>query len=65
VEKLLTPVEVAEILQVKVDTLRAWRARGKGPEAIHVGRLCRYAESSIQQYTKGEYATNCGSRQEC
>lgn len=47
VEQLLGPEEVATVLGVKVDTLRIWRSRGKGPAVCHIGRLCRYRESDV------------------
>jgi predicted site-specific integrase-resolvase len=52
-EKLLTPMEVAEILQVKPDTLRVWRSRGTGPLYCRVGRLCRYRQSSVEEFITG------------
>jgi predicted site-specific integrase-resolvase len=46
-EQLLGPDEVAMALGVKVDTLRVWRSRGKGPAVCHIGRLCRYREADV------------------
>lgn len=34
---LLTPKQVADLLQVTTDTLEAWRAKRQGPEFIKLG----------------------------
>lgn len=53
-DKLLTPPEVAEILQLKVETLEVWRAMLKGPPFIRLttGKRApiRYRKSEIDAY---------------
>lgn len=48
--RLLTPPEVAGILQVHVDTLKVWRSDGKGPRWIRLGTRVRYAPADINAY---------------
>jgi excisionase family DNA binding protein len=51
VEKLLTPEEVADLLQVKVETLHQWRWQGKGPRAVKSGRrFLRYRPSDVNAW---------------
>jgi excisionase family DNA binding protein len=45
--KLLTVQEAAEHLGVPVQTMYAWRASGKGPAAVKVGRHLRYRPESL------------------
>ncbi len=47
---LLTPIQLAEILSVPVDTLRSWRSRGVGPPALKVGRFVRYQPADVQAW---------------
>lgn len=47
-EKLLTVVEVADLLGVPVATLYAWRYRGEGPQGYKIGRHVRYRRSMIE-----------------
>ena len=49
-ETLVTPDEVARLLQVPKGTLYAWRARGNGPPAIKVGRHLRYRISEVEHW---------------
>ena len=49
-ETLINEGAAAEILDAKPSTLRAWRARGVGPEYIKVGRLIKYRPSKIHAY---------------
>lgn len=53
-DKLLTPPEVAEMLQLKVETLEVWRAMLKGPAFIRLtnGKRApiRYRQSVIDTY---------------
>jgi excisionase family DNA binding protein len=49
-EKLLTPEEVAERLQVTLRTLQRWRTSGTGPAYIKSGRLIRYPEGDLKAW---------------
>jgi len=48
--KLLTDVELAELLNVTRSTVRSWRIKGKGPRYYKLGGAVRYAEKDIQEW---------------
>lgn len=41
-DDLLTPTQLAKKLNVPLGTIRAWRAAGKGPPAIRLGKHLRF-----------------------
>ncbi len=43
----LTTEELAELLKVPVQTVRAWRHNGSGPAAVRLGRHVRYRRSTV------------------
>jgi predicted site-specific integrase-resolvase len=48
---LLTPQEVAEMLQVTETTLKQWRAAGTGPSYVRLNRkTIRYAEEHVRHW---------------
>lgn len=47
---LLTPAETAALLKVHVDTLRRWRAEGRGPAYVRAGRFYRYWQSAVLRW---------------
>lgn len=47
---LKTPEQVAEMLQVPLQTIYVWRTRGKGPRGIRVGRHLRYRDADIEAW---------------
>lgn len=53
--QLLTPQQVAEILQVNVRTLEAWRARSAGPKWARLGTgsraPVRYKREDVDAFT--------------
>jgi hypothetical protein len=53
---LLTPKQVADLLQVKTDTLEAWRGKRIGPAWIKLGdgkrSPVRYQRSDVETYLK-------------
>jgi Helix-turn-helix domain len=51
-ERLLLPREVAQLLGIKIDTLRIWRARGRGPSYCKIGKLCRYSPVALEVFVK-------------
>lgn len=57
---LLTPQQVADLLQVKTDTLEAWRGKRQGPAWIKLGdgkrSPVRYRRADIETYLKERQA---------
>ncbi len=51
-DALLTEVQAADVLSVSVRTLQAWRAQGRGPRFVRVGRLVRYAKADLLEWIK-------------
>ncbi len=49
-ETLVTPEQLSEALQVPVSTLYKWRAAGKGPQGIKVGKYIRYRPAAVEAY---------------
>lgn len=49
----LTPQQVADRLQIQVETLYHWKLRGQGPKWFKVGRLLRYRLADIEAYERG------------
>ncbi len=49
-ERYLTPADVAELLEIPVDTLYQWRYKGTGPPAFRVGRHLRYDPRSVAEW---------------
>jgi predicted DNA-binding transcriptional regulator AlpA len=49
--KLLTEHEVAQMYGLKVQTLRSWRYRGKGPAYLKLtSAMVRYREADIEAF---------------
>lgn len=44
--------EAAEYLNVKIDTLEAWRCRGCGPRYLKMGRLVRYRKVDLDAFVE-------------
>jgi predicted DNA-binding transcriptional regulator AlpA len=59
-QDLLTPQQVADLLQVKTDTLEAWRGKRTGPAWIKLGdgkrSPVRYRKADIDAYLKARSA---------
>ena len=49
-DRLLNPSTVAHLLNVPRQTLLNWRAVGKGPPALHLGRHLRYRRASLNTW---------------
>jgi|LGVF01.1.fsa_nt_gb excisionase family DNA binding protein len=56
--KLLKYRDVAEVLNVKPQTVRLWRAKGVGPPAIKVGRSIRFDPLALERYLKTQDQEN-------
>ena len=50
VERLLTILELSEMLGIPVDTLYSWRHRGEGPQGYRIGRHVRYRRSTVEAW---------------
>jgi len=50
-EKLLEDVEVARVLRIEPETLRAWRRQGRGPVFVELGsKLIRYRTEDVRAW---------------
>jgi predicted DNA-binding transcriptional regulator AlpA len=49
-ERLLNEVEAANLLNLNVRTLQAWRCRGGGPKYRKLGRTVRYSPVDIEHW---------------
>lgn len=47
---LLTPLEVAAVLNISLGTLAGWRHSRKGPKYVKLGRLVRYRRADIADF---------------
>jgi excisionase family DNA binding protein len=52
-DRLWSPIELAEYLDVPVNTLYAWRYQGVGPAGYRVGRHVRYDPADVIEWLKG------------
>lgn len=57
---LLTPEDVAGIMQVTVNTLQNWRYNGRGPVFSRVGGIIRYTRSDINRFVSDSRQTITG-----
>ena len=66
VERLLTPKQTGEIIQVTVDTLANSRHTGLGIQIpyIKLGKFVRYKESDIQAYIEANTFNHTGEAKE-
>jgi predicted DNA-binding transcriptional regulator AlpA len=51
-DKLITSAEVAERLGVPEPTLRTWRHRGQGPEAVKIGIAVMYDPDVVDEWQR-------------
>lgn len=51
-ERAVTEIEAAQVLGLKVATLRQWRFRDKGPEFMRFGRAVRYLPSALDEFVR-------------
>jgi excisionase family DNA binding protein len=47
---LLTTQQLADLLQIPVDTLYAWRSRGEGPPAYRLGKHLRFRAAEVSSW---------------
>lgn len=50
VERLLTIVDLSDMLGIPVDTLYGWRHRGEGPQGYRIGRHVRYRRATVEAW---------------
>ncbi|MHB9758525.1 helix-turn-helix transcriptional regulator [Streptomyces sp. BYX5S] len=53
-ERYLTPVDVAELLAVPVETVYQWRRKRTGPKGFRVGRHLRFDPEDIRTWVKSQ-----------
>jgi excisionase family DNA binding protein len=53
VERMLTIVDLSEMLGIPVDTLYGWRHRGQGPQGYRIGRHVRYRRAAVEAWLEG------------
>jgi excisionase family DNA binding protein len=49
-ERLMTLVDVSQLLGVPVATLYGWRYRGEGPIGYRIGRHVRYRRAAVEAW---------------
>lgn len=49
-ERLMSVVELSEMLGIPVETLYGWRHRGEGPAGYRVGRHIRYRRTTVEAW---------------
>jgi excisionase family DNA binding protein len=49
-ERLMTLLEVSQLLGVPVATLYRWRYRGEGPAGYRIGRHVRYRRAAVEAW---------------
>lgn len=47
---LMTIEQLAEVLQIPIDTIYVWRAKKYGPPAIKVGKYLRWKPEDVQAW---------------
>jgi excisionase family DNA binding protein len=50
--------EAAEVLNVAVSTLEAWRVRGGGPEYVKLGKAVRYSDDALEKFIQSRTRTS-------
>lgn len=59
--KLITPAELAELLQVAPNQVYQWNSQG-ALHPVYIGRLARYTESEVQRILREGLPTRERSR---
>ncbi|MCH6159969.1 helix-turn-helix domain-containing protein [Streptomyces marispadix] len=53
-ERYLTPVDLADLLGVPVETVYQWRRKHVGPRGFRVGRHLRYDPEDVRAWVAGQ-----------
>jgi hypothetical protein len=56
-DALLNEVQAADLLNLSVRTLQAWRITGAGPRFVRAGRAIRYRRSALVAWIDANTAT--------
>ena len=59
-DALLNETQAAQILNLSIRTLQAWRVRGSGPVFIQAGRAVRYRRTDIFQWVEAHTSRRTG-----
>lgn len=62
VDRLITPVEVAERFGLSVSWLAKSRLSGNGPSFLKIGRSVRYSESHLRDYLRQRTRSSTSER---
>ncbi len=54
--RYMTPVDLAEVLQIPVTTLANWRSAKKGPRFFRFGGLVRYDPADVAEWLEDQRA---------
>ncbi|MEU5360677.1 helix-turn-helix transcriptional regulator [Streptomyces albidoflavus] len=49
-DRYLTPLDLADLLDVPVETVYQWRRKGTGPRGFRVGRHLRYDPEDVRAW---------------
>jgi predicted DNA-binding transcriptional regulator AlpA len=49
-DQLIDAMEAARQLRLKVQTLASWRAEGRGPRFVKIGRACFYIRADLERW---------------
>ena len=56
--EMLTTGQAAELLSIEPRTLESWRLRGVGPRYRKLGRLVRYSQRDLVEWTDAQTRTS-------
>lgn len=52
-ERMISPKELAALLQVPLQTIYQWRYRGGGPPGYRIGRHVRFRMNDVEAWLAG------------
>ena len=62
-DTLLTEAQAADVLNLSVRTLQAWRLKGGGPLFVHAGRAVRYRRRDLFAWVNSNTKAKAGAIQ--
>jgi len=62
-EKMMTTAELAEMLDLRSQSLRKMRQYGRGPKYVKIGNKVRYRNSDVEIWIKKNTRTLTGSEE--